>query len=57
MSDSFSDTKSNLKAWLKASVKHFRDLKEAFAREAKGLIDEAREEYEKDKSDKEEEQV
>jgi hypothetical protein len=50
MGDPFSDTKSNLKAWLKASVKHFRDLREAFTRETKGLIDEAREEYEKNKT-------
>jgi hypothetical protein len=47
MSDLYSDTKSNLKAWLKVSVEHFRDLKEAFIRETKGLIDEARQEYEK----------
>ena len=47
--DPFSDTKGNLKAWLRASVKHFRDLKEAFVRETKGLIDEARQDYEENK--------
>lgn len=49
MDDPFSDTKSNLKAWLKASVKHFRDLKEALVRETKGIVDEVRQEYEKNK--------
>ena len=52
MDDPFSDTKSNLKAWLKASVKHFRDFKEAFVRETKGIINEAREDYEKGKEKK-----
>jgi len=51
MDDPYSDTKSNLKAWLKVSFKHFKNLKEAFTRETKGLIDEARKEYKKSKKE------
>lgn len=49
MNDPFSDTKNNLKQWLKSTVRHFRDIKEALSRETKKIIDEARKNYEKEK--------
>lgn len=49
MSNPFSDTKSNLKEWLKTSVQHFRKIKEALICETRELINEARKEYEEKK--------
>ena len=49
MDDPYTDTKDKLKTWLKASFKHLKELREAFSRETKNIIDEVRKEYEEKK--------